>query len=319
MTVLCKHKQLNQPCPARRRRGAGRQPGRGRLPPPWREQPREEWKGRPSSGRYYDRPEGSLEWIQNQKRATEYMFVRTIAEVRQAKAKIKDLQDAGHGPPDMTSTMIEAIQHLQERQTNLNKQWERAKFCDEHGIWMWDNDESSKNRGRRDVVLWPDAREWARRRAKAFSAKRLQLMALAESGPIRNRINGFRLVKDPGFSATQSLQDVAHLLTPALYQDATHFVDAQSVATLSHTNKSICEAVRGFLLSYKQRVLTAFEAGAGPECQVHVWRTESLKKVHVVEIAGCSCECGNNLVLSTNKTKAIPAPAPHLPLPSLAH
>ena len=31
MTVLCK--QLNQPCPARRRRGAGWQPGRGRLPP----------------------------------------------------------------------------------------------------------------------------------------------------------------------------------------------------------------------------------------------------------------------------------------------
>ena len=116
-------------------------------------------------------------------------------------------------------------------------------------------------------------------------------------------------------AATQSLQDVAHLLTPALYQDATHFVDAQSVAAMSHTNKSICEAVRGFLLSYKQRVLTAFEAGAGPECQVHVWRTESLKKVHVVEIAGCSCECGNNLVLSTNKTEAIPAPAPHLPLP----
>ena len=114
-------------------------------------------------------------------------------------------------------------------------------------------------------------------------------------------------------AATQSLQDVAHLLTPILYQDATHFVDAQSVATLSHTNKSICEAVRGFLLSYKDRVETAFEAGVGPECRVHVWRTDALKKVGRVEIAGCSC--GNNLVFSTNKNSAIPAPAPHLPLP----
>ena len=103
-------------------------------------------------------------------------------------------------------------------------------------------------------------------------------------------------------AATQSLQDVAHLLTPTLYQDATHFVDAQSVATMSHTNKSICAAVRWFLLSYKKRVLTAFKAGVGPKCRVHVWRTEALKQVRGVEIAGCSC--GNNLVLSTNKNSA---------------
>ena len=103
-------------------------------------------------------------------------------------------------------------------------------------------------------------------------------------------------------AATQSLQDVAHLLTPTLYQDATHFVDAQSVATMSHTNKSICAAVRWFLLSYKKRVLTAFKAGVGPKCRVHVWRTEALKQVRGVEIAGCSC--GNNLVLSTNKDSA---------------
>ena len=113
-------------------------------------------------------------------------------------------------------------------------------------------------------------------------------------------------------AATQSLQDVAHLLTPTLYQDATHFVDAQSVATMSHTNKSICAAVRWFLLSYKEHVLTAFKAGVGPNCQVHVWRTDMLKQIPV-EIAGCSC--GNNLVFSTNKNSAIPAPAPHLPLP----
>ena len=102
-------------------------------------------------------------------------------------------------------------------------------------------------------------------------------------------------------AATQSLQDVAHLLTPTLYQDATHFVDAQSVATMSHTNKSICAAVRWFLLSYKEHVLTAFKAGVGPNCQVHVWRTDMLKQIPV-EIAGCSC--GNNLVLSTNKNSA---------------
>ena len=102
-------------------------------------------------------------------------------------------------------------------------------------------------------------------------------------------------------AATQSLQDVAHLLTPTLYQDATHFVDAQSVATMSHTNKSICAAVRLYLLSYKERVSTAFKAGVGPNCQVHVWRTDMLKQIPV-EIAGCSC--GNNLVLSTNKNSA---------------
>ena len=102
-------------------------------------------------------------------------------------------------------------------------------------------------------------------------------------------------------AATQSLQDVAHLLTPTLYQDATHFVDAQSVATMSHTNKSICAAMQGFLLSYKERVSTAFKAGVGPNCQVHVWRTDMLKQIPV-EIAGCSC--GNNLVLSTNKNSA---------------
>ena len=113
-------------------------------------------------------------------------------------------------------------------------------------------------------------------------------------------------------AATRSLQDVAHLLTPTLNQDATHFVDAQSVATMSHTNKSICAAVRWFLLSYKEHVLTAFKAGVGPNCQVHVWRTDMLKQIPV-EIAGCSC--GNNLVFSTNKNSAIPAPAPHLPLP----
>ena len=101
-------------------------------------------------------------------------------------------------------------------------------------------------------------------------------------------------------AATQSLQDVAHLLTP-MYQDATHFIDAQSVATMSHTNKSICAAVRWFLLSYKEHVLTAFKAGVGPNCQVHVWRTDMLKQIPV-EIAGCSC--GNNLVLSTNKNSA---------------
>ena len=38
------------------------------------------------------------------------------------------------------------------------------------------------------------------------------------------------------------------------------------------------------------------------KCQVHVWRTETLKQVRGVEIAGCSC--GNNLVLSTNKNSA---------------
>ena len=103
-------------------------------------------------------------------------------------------------------------------------------------------------------------------------------------------------------AATQSLQDVAHLLTPTLNQDATHFVDAQSVATMSHTNKSICAAVRLFLLSYKERVSTAFKAGVGPKCQVHVWRTEALNKIPGVESAGWSR--GNNLVLSTNKNSA---------------
>ena len=70
---------------------------------------------------------------------------------------------------------------------------------------------------------------------------------------------------------------------------------------MSHTNKSICAAVRWFLLSYKEHVLTAFKAGVGPNCQVHVWRTDMLKQIPV-EIAGCSC--GNNLVLSTNKNSA---------------
>ena len=102
-------------------------------------------------------------------------------------------------------------------------------------------------------------------------------------------------------AATQSLQDVTHLLTPRVFQDATHFVDAQSVATMSHTNNSIYAAVQWFLLSYKEHVLTAFKAGVGPNCQVHVWRTDMLKQIPV-EIAGCSC--GNNLVLSTNKNSA---------------
>ena len=73
--------------------------GTGSSTPPWREQPREEWKGRPSSGRYYDRPEGSLEWIQNMRRGMDHTREETIEEVRLAKEHIKK---AGRRRPRLT-------------------------------------------------------------------------------------------------------------------------------------------------------------------------------------------------------------------------
>ena len=81
--------------------------------------------------------------------------------------------------------MLEAIQNLQERR----KQWQRALFCDKHGIWKWDDDESAKNRGRPDVVLWPQARKWNEQNFKDFSDKRRQLMEQYE--------NEVRLQEDP--------------------------------------------------------------------------------------------------------------------------
>ena len=117
------------------------------------------------------------------------MRIKTIKEVRAALQGIKDLEEAGQASHGMTSTMREAVQKLQERQANLDKQWQRATLLDEEGIWKWDDDESSKNRGKPDVRLWPEAREWNDRKIKRYSEQRRQLMEQYE--------NDVRLQEDP--------------------------------------------------------------------------------------------------------------------------
>ena len=63
----------------------------------------------------------------------------------------------GEAAAGLTANMQEAVAHLQERQANLDRQWERAIVLDKFGIWVWD-DENDKNKGRPNVVLSKQAR-----------------------------------------------------------------------------------------------------------------------------------------------------------------
>ena len=77
-------------------------------------------------------------------------------------------------------------------------------------------------------------------------------------------------------AATQSLKDVAHLLTPTLIQDATHFVDAQfSQATLRHFETTMPPT--------SPLHICRTGIGSGRRAQKKACRKQVVKKVQVTQ------------------------------------
>ena len=77
----------------------------------------------------------------------------------QIKMMMEDEYDGQADEAGMTENMKEAIAYLQERQHNLDRQWQRIIVLHTQGIYVWD-DENPKNKGKSNIVLSRQAREW---------------------------------------------------------------------------------------------------------------------------------------------------------------
>ena len=77
----------------------------------------------------------------------------------QIKMMMEDEYDGQVDEAGMTENMKAAIAYLQERQQNLDRQWQRTIVLHTQGIYVWD-DENPKNKGKSNIVLSRQAREW---------------------------------------------------------------------------------------------------------------------------------------------------------------
>ena len=77
----------------------------------------------------------------------------------QIKMMMEDEYDGQVDEAGMTENMKAAIAYLQERQHNLDRQWQRTIVLYTQGIYVWD-DENPKNKGKSNIVLSRQAREW---------------------------------------------------------------------------------------------------------------------------------------------------------------
>ena len=107
--------------------------------------------------------EGSKAWLENMQRGMDRRAQDTIEQVRCAllviKLMMEDEEDGQADEAGMTENMKEAIAYLQERQQNLDRQWQRTIVLHAQGIYVWD-DENPKNKGKSNIVLSRQAREW---------------------------------------------------------------------------------------------------------------------------------------------------------------
>ena len=87
----------------------------------------------------------------------------TLEEIRCGllvlKLFMKDEYDGQVDEAGLTENIKNAIAYLQERQDNLDKQWQRTLVLHTQGIYVWD-DENPKNKGKSNIVLSRQAREW---------------------------------------------------------------------------------------------------------------------------------------------------------------
>ena len=105
---------------------------------------------------------GSQAWLENMMRGMDRRAQDTLEEIRcgllQIKMMMEDEYDGQVDEAGMTENMKAAIAYLQERQHNLDRQWQRTIVLHKEGIYVWD-DENPKNKGKSNIVLSRQARE----------------------------------------------------------------------------------------------------------------------------------------------------------------
>ena len=106
---------------------------------------------------------GSQAWLENMMRGMDRRAQDTLEEIEygllQIKMMMEDEYDGQVDEAGMTENMKAAIAYLQERQHNLDRQWQRIIVLHTQGIYVWD-DENPKNKGKSNIVLSRQAREW---------------------------------------------------------------------------------------------------------------------------------------------------------------